>query len=379
QTRYRLRGQYIGVCSDTGRKVVTDITGKTKKEVTLKLEKKKQALINGTHEKTKKRTFDDVYQSWLKTREREVTSNTLQTYKGQYKRQIAPHIARHDITKMKPIAIQAMLDNGVDVIGWSSSALTQIYAVLKGVCEYALRTGAITSNPMNNVIKPRVRKRKVKNDVKFFDETQVKTILNHAKNNQVTYDDILLYTLVRVMLFSGMRIGEVLALKWSDIDFNESTIDVNKTWSTGKDRKEILNDTTKTVNGLRIISIHGDDETISTLKRLRLHQKELFMKHRNKSEFIFARLDATSPCTRSTWRGRLNNLYKRCNVPEYSSHALRHTHASLLFASGADIKYISERLGHASINITMDRYTHLLKTQKENVQGQLVEFMQNAQ
>ena len=159
--------------------------------------------------------------------------------------------------------------------------------------------------------------------------------------------------LYKFFLATGCRFGEVAALEWTDIDFNEHTISVSKSYS----KQVKMTGETKTKNGKRVIAI--DNKTINMLRMYRNRQRQLFIEIGGEVPTL---VFATFGSDNLNMTSRLISLEKRCKeagVPRFTFHAFRHTHASLLLNAGISYKELQHRLGHSKISMTLDTYSHL--------------------
>lgn len=158
---------------------------------------------------------------------------------------------------------------------------------------------------------------------------------------------------------TGMRIGEALALKWEDIDFSQKNITISKTLVYPLNSTPYLS-TPKSNKSRRVIRM--DETTIFLMKKHRINQMEVYLKYKkyapSEEGYIFHQQDGRWLRT-NVVRDYFKTICNRANLPILSPHALRHTHAVHLIESGANIKYVSERLGHASIKTTADTYLHI--------------------
>ena len=242
------------------------------------------------------------------------------------------------------------------------------------VFEYAVHIEVLKTSPFDKVIRPTKKEKKKVDKIKFYDLKELEVFLNHLEKKcdiakkrsfiQHYYAEFDL-ALFRLMAFSGMRVGEALALNWSDIDYENKTITISKNLSQTKQGYVVS--TTKTKKSNRTISL--DDRTLLTLKKWHLTQRKLlFKKGYNNNKMIFVRPN-NKFITRNDIYQRSTRIAQTCNLHSIGCHGFRHTHASLLFESGANFKEVQERLGHTDISMTMNIYTHVTqKAQEETAQ-----------
>lgn len=163
--------------------------------------------------------------------------------------------------------------------------------------------------------------------------------------------------LYRLLLATGLRIGEALALNWSDIDFSEKLVNVTKTTLQSRE----VQDSPKTKGSNRIISL--DIATLQILAKWRKcqnnHNKVIGL-----SEQVVFSYDGRRLIYESE-RTRLSSYLKSAKLPNIGLHGFRHTHASLLMNNDVNPKEIQERLGNSKITTTLDTYSHLAKDKKK--------------
>ncbi|MFJ7729978.1 site-specific integrase [Neobacillus sp. NPDC097160] len=182
------------------------------------------------------------------------------------------------------------------------------------------------------------------------------------------------HVLFHLLIYTGARKGELLALTWDDIDFEGGSIRLWKTLfqTDGK----YLFQTPKTRDSKRLISL--DNKTLALLKKWRIsHMKEGFANgiKNDGNNLVFIRGDG-APLRLAYLNEKLNILIKKHNLHQITIHGLRHTHASLLFEAGASIKEVQERLGHTDIQMTMNIYTHVTNTLKEQTASKFQKYIE---
>lgn len=199
--------------------------------------------------------------------------------------------------------------------------------------------------------------------VEFFTRDQLKTFLENTKptKNSKYQSSIQYYVLFTLMSRTGLRIGEALALTWDDVNETTKTITVNKTLVYPLNSTPYLS-TPKSKTSGREIKI--DETTFKLLKRHKINRKEVVLQYENyrapNNNIVFFQQDGRWLRT-NVVRDYFKSVCKRVDLPVLSPHALRHTHAVHLLEAGANLKYVSERLGHASVKVTADTYLHITK------------------
>ncbi|HCC3140655.1 site-specific integrase [Niallia sp. Sow4_A1] len=222
----------------------------------------------------------------------------------------------------------------------------------------------IERNPLEHVTIPRQQNEIINEDNEtdernYWKKDEIRNFLSITKHELDFRDHVLFHLLI----YTGARKGEILALTWDDIDFEAGSIRLNKTLF-HHDGKFIFQ-TSKTRESKRLISL--DPLTLSLLNKWRIKQNEAYLAGKgylNNNKVVFDRDDG-SPMRLAYPNEKLAALIKKHNLHKITIHGLRHTHASLLFEAGASIKEVQERLGHSDIQMTMNIYTHVTDTLKE--------------
>ncbi|EJS8320062.1 site-specific integrase [Listeria monocytogenes] len=183
----------------------------------------------------------------------------------------------------------------------------------------------------------------------------------------------------RILDFTGLRKGELLALRWKDIDFEDQILSVKQTLAT-VEHWRLEFQVPKTEKSLRTIPL--DPETLKILKRWQLSQKEFFLKFCIKAEKDGSQLLFTTEENKPYYLDFVNHnlklIIKEHNLKYITPHGFRHTHCSLLFESGASIKEVQVRLGHTDIKTAMDIYAHVSKRQTEETVNRFADFMKES-
>lgn len=308
--------------------------------------------------KRKIMTFEEVYKMWFEQHKATVKESSAYIHNTIIKVQILPYFGTLRVDKIDTAYCQKQVNRIFKTLKNYNSAIN----LIRRIFEYAKVMKQIKTNPMNDVIIPKKRKTLDDTDktVNFYTKEQLRTFLETLKEH-APYQ---MYVVFRVMAFTGMRKGELAALKWSDVDFENGTISINRTVAFNNTGKFHIQ-TPKTRKSIRTIST--DTITLNALKTWKNKlRKELFKQGQNidkgdefifrtqKGNFIIKYIDKFLP-----------SFLKKYDLPPIKPHGFRHTHASLLFESGASIKEVQDRLGHENIKTTMDIYTHVTKSARE--------------
>ncbi|OMC86885.1 recombinase XerC [Viridibacillus sp. FSL H7-0596] len=334
---------------------------RTKKEAQLAAaEIEKEIEYNGFRENGDE-LFETYLDRWLRIYKKpKVKSNTYETMVYTIKNIIIPRWGNYQLKRIERTEYQEWINEILNT--FAVGTLRRVHSIMNQALYDAVTEFKIMKeNPLIRISLPSEKK---KNKVKFFLVDELELFLSHCqpiKNSKNKLDRSNFY-LFFFMSRTGLRPGEAIALEWDDINFEEQTVSITKTLIRPKDGSPRYVGTPKTDSGERVIKL--DDETIQALKAHRINTKEVQLAYRhyktNPLGLIFPSQDGDYRRFTTT-RQYFTSVCERANVPILSPHALRHSHAVHLLEAGANIKYVSERLGHASIKTTADTYLHVTK------------------
>lgn len=369
ETRYLFQ-TYLGIDPITGKERRTTRRGfKTMKEAkqaerNLLLDVEENGLPSNQSDGFQDPTFEELAQLWLENYKTTVKPSTFENVKSKVETMTEEHFKE---LKLKKITV-AYCQKVVIELSKTYVLYNHYLSVINRIFKYAVLMDILDSNPFDKVIKPKSRQTQRKGN--FLTKEELKEFLKLAKTATLSY----FFPLVHLMSYTGLRQGEALALKWSDIDFENKKITVNKTAARIKEKQTLQ--TPKTKNSKRVISI--DPTTLSILKSWKKDQIKIYFKNGKHFEgddnFIFTN-------QRGDWVHIHNFIpyFKRFvtdhKLKPITPHGLRHTHASLLFSAGVEPKNISDRLGHSTVQITLDLYTHITEEQRTDTVEKLIEYM----
>ena len=304
-------------------------------------------------------TLEQWYYTWItEFRSNDLKPKSYSRYIGIYNKYIKDStLGRVKLGDLKTTHLQRyyqiLLDKGV-----SPSTIGQINTKLKTCLTEGERQGYIEKNYCKLVVLPKVEKDdKIHVLAKEQQDQFIKAIENHEMG-----------MLFIVALSTGLRLGELQALHWKDINFNTHEITVNKTLQKipvyDKDKVikyEIVEQQPKTINSIRTVPVPS--KVIDRLKDHQQQQQELFSRVGVSSEYVLCDpLGVPYESKRPT--RTLQRILKQLNLPVIKFHDLRHTYATRLFEKGVPPKTVQTLLGHADIDTTMNIYTHVMKDQK---------------
>lgn len=371
---------HLGTDYVTNKPIKTTRRGfKTKKEAQAALNVLLYEVENDVEpEKEELKTMvNEMYKIWFATYKDTVKETTYTQTDRRMKKYILPTFGKMQLQRITPKIAQKAVNDWASKFGM----YTELLRYLTKVCDHAVMLEVIESNPFKKVIKPKRIAKKKRKKLKYYTSEQLKLFLETTEQkakevpeSQVSYLYYANYdvALFRLLAFSGIRIGESLSVYWSDINFEEQTINISKSLTAVKGGFEIS--TTKTFSSVRTISL--DPQTLAYLRKWKTKQSQHFLRtgFRNKHNLVFCSTYGEIISHQSVY-GRSSRIATRAELPNIGLHGFRHTHATLLFESGVNIKEIQHRLGHSDISMTMDVYTHITESTEKQAISTLVQHL----
>jgi len=331
----------------------------TKKEAETELGKILGEISSGTYIPPKNLTVKQYMDNWLETYALpNLKTTTYTTYEMNVRRHINPYLGKTELQKLNPLQIQSFYDyllkNGrVDGKGGlAGKTIVQIHRILAKAFKQAYRLQLLNKIPTDFVDPPKKKKYKPT----ILKEEDIPRLLN-------AFRDTDLYMPVLLGINLGLRRGEVLGLRWQDIDFIKRIITINQTLVGVKGAKFT---TPKSESSHRAILISD-----GLIKELSDHQakqnkmKEFLGKgYNHKDDLVCCRIDGSI-----IHPGTLNNLFNRrlekFKIDHIRFHDLRHTNATMMLKGKIPAKVASQRLGHSTIGVTLDIYSHVMNDMQE--------------
>jgi len=339
-----------------GKRIVKTVRGfKTKREAKMAANKLSAEIASGKVLKKSGITFSEVYEQWLDSYSLSVREQTLVNVEILFRRHIVPFLGSSPIQKITVSQCQKMI-NEYARSGFTSTKKCVAYA--SKIFKFAISMDYTDKNPCDKIIVPKVSK---KNSIEnFYTKKELSRFISVAEK-RCPYQ---MYTLFRLLAFTGMRKGEALALTWSDIDFKRASLTINKTISKGKGNKKLISQT-KTEASNRTIYI--DKKTLSILEKWRNRQRKLLFERgynsNNINQLVFSsyrnlQMPYALP---NAWIKKVAN---EADIHVISVHGLRHTYATLAIQGGVNPKELQAQLGHSNIQTTLQIYTAITDEQR---------------
>ena len=300
--------------------------------------------------------YKDWLEEWLAFYVKPTTKEqTHKKYSRIIQNHIIPHLGNYDLSELSAIVLQNFTVQQMEK-GLSANTVNVLLSIIKSSLRRAVSLDIIDKEYTSTIVRPKIREKRVN----CFSKEEQRKIESYI----IMKKKIKLFG-ITLCLYTGLRIGELLALEWSDIDLLKGIITISKTcydsWSNGNYIKII--DTPKTESSQRTIPLPKQ-----IIPRLKEYKKL------SKSKFVICGKSQYGIGVRSYQR-TFEILLKKLNIPHKGFHSLRHTFATRALECGMDIKTLSELLGHTDASITLRRYAHSMlehKTEMMNRIGKLL-------
>jgi integrase len=319
----------------------------TKKEAEKRLAEILNQVDNGTFLKPNKTTLAEYLEQWLKDYAwPNLAPRTAEGYEHICRHHFIPVLGNMTLTQLKPEHLQRYYSEKLTK-GLSAQTVRHHHTVLHKALQTAVEWGLLSRNIADAVRSPQVQRP----EMQTWDEDDITRFLESARNS-------FYYVLFYTALFTGMRRSELLALRWQDIDFMFSQIYVSRSLQVLKNGKAVFGPP-KTAAGKRTVAIPP-----SAILLLKEHKEKQALEHTmlgtplKDGDLVFSHIDGT-PLLPNTVTHAWIKLVRRIGLKRIRLHDARHTHASLMLKQGTHPKVVQERLGHASIQITLDTYSHV--------------------
>lgn len=341
---------------------IKDATGKvkrvtrirdTRQEAARALRELQRQQDDGHQLGAKDPTLHQYLSQWLETSQPSVRYKTYTNYQSIVEGRITPHIGGLKLSKVTPAAIQglyAVLADG----GLSPRSVVNTHAVLRRALNQAVKLGSIVRNPCDAVDSPRAPRP----EMKTLTREQADAFLDFTRDDRY-------HALYALALTSGMRLGELLGLKWEDVDFEGARLSVRRALQHQKGRGYVFVEP-KTKSSRRTINLsQGATSALREHRTRQIEERLAFEDEWRMPELVFAN-EWGAPLDGGWMTTRFKGVLERGGFPVIRFHDLRHTAATLLLGANVHVKLVSEMLGHSSIALTLDTYSHVIPTMHQH-------------
>lgn len=348
-----------------------------------KLEEKHRRMINGIKDPDEVRqlTFSDVAELWYEEYRRSGVKKNTYLFRQQRLKKISAMLGDKKIVQIHREEFQDLIFQLCDL--YEPNTVSTYLSTVKLVFKYAKKTKIISELPYEDTFIPKKQLtieelEQIDKDENYFTHDEIKVFLHTVNEHGLRLDKERFF----LLLFTGLRSGELSALKWSDIDFNTQMLRVTKTLYKESGRVDDYELTApKTHGSVRVVPIN--DEITKMLREHRKNQfkvMDIFSGYGGKVEaenFVFARETGHPYCTHTTWY-RMKRLMKLSGIKkEATPHMLRHTFISMMTEAGVDLATIMSRVGHEDAKTTMRIYTHVTEKMQSDATEKMSKFYSN--
>lgn len=299
-----------------------------------------------------KMKLKELLEVWLERyMKHTIKIRTYNRYKSICELHLIKDLGEYELEELKPNVLQDFLLKKIDD-HYSTNTIKGIVSVLKQALRLAITLEFVDKEYCSNLKMPSSEEKEISVFTKKEQQVIESFCLNHKKRN---------YIGIVICLYTGIRLGELLALTWDDIDFNSNLLTINKTSYSAKvdGKTQIIVDKPKTKKSNRVIPLPNQ-----LVKLLKIIKKE------SNSKYVITTRNSGMVGNRSYQR-TFKFILKKVNVPYRNFHSLRHTFATNAIELGMDVKTLAEILGHTNAMITLNRYSHSLLNYKIEMMNKL--------
>lgn len=347
----------------------------SRKEAERRLAELIAEIERGTYVDSGRMTVGEYLNKWLEHKAADLAPRTLASYRMIVEKHLIPALGSIKLADLRPLHIQEYYqkalkegrkDGKVRSKGKGLSPTTVLYhhRVLHEALGQAVKWQLLPQNPAEAVTPPR----KEKKEIAVLNEEQARTLLEAVKGT-------VFYIPTLLALYAGLRRGEVLGLRWQDVDLKNGSIQIRQTLQWGEGR-ELGFYPPKTHRSRRSVAI--PPVVVSALKEHKKLQAEWRLKAGSAwadNGLVVCNYDGT-PLNPDTFSSRFRDLTEELFGTPVGFHALRHTCASFLLALGCHPKVVAEQLGHSTTNLTLDTYSHVVPRLQSGAVEKLQEYLE---
>jgi len=315
-----------------------------------------------------RQTLNEYLDHWLATANHSVSEKTYNDYESLLRRYVRPALGKKLISKIKPLDLQAVI-NQLNARGLSARTIRYVHTVLSSALKQGVKWRLLTHNPAQYVELPKIERK----EMRAFSPEEARQFL--AALPQDKYG-----LLFELALVTGLRPEEYMALKWSDVDFQQSAVTVNRVLCRKRKGGGWYFKEPKTKKSRRTIPLPLYlTQRLSDQKRTQAEERLKAGPQWQDNSLVFTSERGTPLLLRNLERRHFKPLLRQAKLPDIRLYDLRHSCATLLLAAGENPKVVSERLGHASIVLTLDTYSHVLPSMQKAATEKLEAILSRSQ
>ena len=356
-----LRGKELGVGISQRKDGIymarfTDRIGKRRQQYFKKLQKCRQWLAGARFEDEHasinafgNMTVKTWFHYWIKNvKNANVKKNTIESYMNRFKNNIEPYIGNMLLKEIKPLHCQNILNQMV-MSNYKNSTIGMIRTAMKILFDDAVDNEIIVRNPVTKTVKCTQGKESAVKTAITIDEQKI--FLEFAKSSSY-------YNQYAFILQTGIRVGEMIGLRWSDVDFENKVLHISRTANQISGNWVVS--APKSKSGVRDIPL--TNEAITILNEVK--RREIFNVIPIQCQDIIFVSRNGRPIDNSSYNAALKKICEKAGISHISMHTLRHTFATRCIEAGMQPKTLQSILGHSSIDVTMDIYVHVMENTK---------------
>ena len=297
---------------------------------------------------------------WLETAKQSIRPKSFNQYEQITRHYILPEIGKIKLRDLRPDQVQRLYNRKLEA-GIGKRTVQLIHAILSRALNQAVKLGLIGRNQVNAVTKPKMKR----GEIKYLDEKQAKILLSAVADTRYT-------ALYYIAITTGLRLGELLGMRWIDLDWKNKSLHVKRQLQRIKGEGLIFSEP-KSAAGRRVVVLGN-----MTIEKLKEHKKyqpidKLFAGDKWKENDLIFPSTIGTPMEPRNLQRHFKGILNKAELPGIRFHDLRHTAATLMLTQGIHPKVVQERLGHSSISLTLDVYSHVIPS----IQGEVAEKLDN--